>query len=148
MHEGTVTLKVRLPLLPGSISTARSTRGKANCACKRKPPKLHGPYYRWTGFIDRKRTIRTLSAEQGRQCRERIRNYRALEKQLPRLLLDALERAPWNQQRPQPQNPPSQGFEQPPKLDVKSAYLPRSGTTARIYRLSFIIAEVLPDCRM
>ena len=40
------------PLLAGSVSTARSTCGKPNCACKAHPPKLHGVYYRWTGFID------------------------------------------------------------------------------------------------
>ena len=49
----TLTLHITLPLLPGSLSTARSTCGKPNCACKAKPPKLHGPYYRWTGLRQR-----------------------------------------------------------------------------------------------
>ena len=93
------TLQITLPLLPGSLSTARSTCGKPNCACKAKPPKLHGPYYRWTGFLQGKRTTKTLSPEQARACQQRIRNYRALEKQLRQLLRQALKEAPWNEPR-------------------------------------------------
>jgi hypothetical protein len=91
----TLTLLVTLPLLPGSLSTARSTCGKPNCACKAKPPKLHGPYYRWTGFLEGKRTTKTLTPEQARQCRQRIARYRALEKQIRQLLRRALKEAPW-----------------------------------------------------
>lgn len=96
MQQKKITLHITLPLLPGSLSTARSTCGKPNCACKAKPPKLHGPYHRWTGFILGKRTTKTLTAEQARQCRRRIRNYRALEKQIDQLLRHALQDAPWN----------------------------------------------------
>ena len=52
------------PLLPGSLSTARSTCGKPHCACKAHPPKLHGPYYRWTGIAEGKRTTITLNQEE------------------------------------------------------------------------------------
>jgi hypothetical protein len=90
-----ITLRITLPLLPGSLSTARSTCGKPNCACKAKPPKLHGPYYRWTGFLQGQRTTKTLSPAQARECRIRIRNYRALEKQIRQLLRQALQQAPW-----------------------------------------------------
>jgi hypothetical protein len=92
-------LRVALPLLPGSLSTARSTCGKPNCACKAKPPKLHGPYYRWTGFLQGKRIAKTLSPEPARERKKRIRNYRALEKQLRQLLRRALQAAPWNEPR-------------------------------------------------
>jgi hypothetical protein len=95
-----ITLQVTLPLLPGSLSTARSTCGKPNCACKAKPPKLHGPYYRWTGFIGAKRTTKTLTHEQAHQCRQRIRNYRALEKQIRQLVRLALQTAPWKEALP------------------------------------------------
>ena len=95
-----ITLHITLPLLPGSLSTAQSTCGKANCACTAKPPKLHGPYYRWTGFLQRKRTTKTLSPEQARECKRRIRNYRALEKRISQLLRQALQEAPWNQPPP------------------------------------------------
>ena len=92
-----ITLRITLPLLPGSLSTARSTCGKSNCACKAKPPKLHGPYYRWTGFLEGKRTTKTLTPEQARECKQRIAHYRALEKQISQLVRQALKDAPWNQ---------------------------------------------------
>jgi hypothetical protein len=90
-----VALHISLPLLPGSLSNARSTCGKPNCACKAKPPKLHGPYYRWTGFLEGKRTTKTLTPEQARECRRRIANYRLLEKQIQQLVRQAFETAPW-----------------------------------------------------
>ena len=92
-----ITLHITLPLLPGSLSTARSTCGKPNCACKAKPPKLHGPYYRWTGFLSSKRTTKTLTPAQARECKKRIANYRALEKQVHQLLSQALKQAPWTE---------------------------------------------------
>jgi hypothetical protein len=92
-----ITLHIILPLLPGSLSTARSTCGKPNCACKAKPPKLHGPYFRWTGFLEGKRTTKTITPEQARECRKRIGNYRALEKQISQLIRQALKNAPWTQ---------------------------------------------------
>ena len=91
----TIVLQITLPLLPGSLSTARSTCGKPNCACKARPPKLHGPYYRWTGCLRGKRTTKTLTPEQARECRQRIAHYRALEKQIHQLLRQALKEAPW-----------------------------------------------------
>ena len=95
--QKTITLHLTLPLLPGSLSTARSTCGKPSCACKAKPPKLHGPYYRWTGFLEGKRTTKTLTPEQARECKKRIAHYRALEKQISQLVRQALQEAPWNQ---------------------------------------------------
>jgi len=100
MQQKKITLHITLPLLPGSLSTARSTCGKPHCACKATPPHLHGPYHRWTGFIHAKRTTKTLRPEQVRECKKRIRNYRALEKQIRQLLRQALQEAPWNQPRP------------------------------------------------
>jgi hypothetical protein len=100
MQRKMISLHLQLPLLPGCLSTAQSTCGKPNCACKAKPPKLHGPYFRWTGFIQGKRTTKTLSPEQARQCQKRIRNYRALEKQISQLLRQALKEAPWHQPPP------------------------------------------------
>ena len=83
------------PLLPGSISTARSTCGKPNCACKANPPKLHGLYYRWTGIADGKRTTITLSKEEAQECGQRIKNYRHLKNQMDKLLRQGLQNAPW-----------------------------------------------------
>ncbi len=89
-------LQIQLPLLPGSLSTVASTCGKAPCACKGHPPKLHGIYYRWTGFWRGKRTTKTLSEAQAQECRRRIENYRRFQRQVRKILAQALEQAPWN----------------------------------------------------
>ena len=84
------------PILPGSISTAESRCGKEACACKkRRAPELHGVYYRWTGFINGKRTTKTLSRETALECQRRIRNFRKLQKEIQHLLREALADAPW-----------------------------------------------------
>ena len=90
-----LVLEITLPLLPGSLSTARSTCGKARCACKQQPPKLHGLYYRWTGTIQGKRTTKTISPDEAQECRRRIQNYRRLQRQIEKLLAQALAQAPW-----------------------------------------------------
>jgi len=90
-----IILKIQAPLLPGSLSTAKSTCGKPNCACKGRPPKLHGVYYRWTGFLQGKRTTKTLSKEVAQECQRRLRNYRKFRKQVEKILAQALIEAPW-----------------------------------------------------
>jgi len=89
------TLVITGPILPGSISTSSSRCGKPNCACKGKPPHLHGPYYRWTGFIAGVRTTRTLGRQEALECERRTRNFRKLQRQLDRLVQEALAAAPW-----------------------------------------------------
>ena len=84
------------PILPGSISTAKSECGTPNCVCKdKKKPKLHGTYYRWTGFIEGKRTTRTITKEEFEESERRIENYRRLMEKLDRLLATSLRHAPW-----------------------------------------------------
>ena len=83
------------PILPGSVTTARSQCGKHNCACKGTPPRLHGPYYRWTGFVNGKRTTRTLNKETALECKRRIRNFRKLQKKIDKLVRQSLDNAPW-----------------------------------------------------
>jgi hypothetical protein len=95
MSRKKMTIDFDGPILPGSISLAASQCGKANCACKETPPKLHGPYHRWTGFIDGKRTSRTLTKEEAEESEKRIRNYRAMQKKVDRLLAASLKAAPW-----------------------------------------------------
>ena len=90
-----ITIVAKGPVLPGSISTAKSQCGKLNCVCKASPPQLHGIYYRWTGFIQGKRTTKTISKQTAQECRRRIENYRALRAQLDQIVEDALANAPW-----------------------------------------------------
>jgi uncharacterized protein involved in tolerance to divalent cations len=93
--DNLIILEVTVPLLPGSLSTAQSTCGKPHCACKQRPPKLHGVYYRWTGTIQGKRTTKTISKEQAQECQRRIENYRRLQRQIEKILAEALAQAPW-----------------------------------------------------
>jgi hypothetical protein len=95
------TLRLRLdwPLLPGCISTARSRCGQPRCACKGKPPKLHGPYYRWTGLVAGKPTTITLSPTEARECQRRIKRFRRLQKCLRQLVAKGIRCAPWNQRQ-------------------------------------------------
>ena len=89
------TIRVYDPILPGSISTAYATCGKRDCICKAPRPKLHGPYYRWTGTIDGKRTTKTITKEQAKECERRIKNYRRIQAQIDRLVTQSLKSAPW-----------------------------------------------------
>jgi hypothetical protein len=89
------TIVFEWPILPGSVSTARSRCGKAKCACKACPPRLHGTYYRWTGFVAGRRTTKTLRRETAMECRRRIRNFRNLQRQIERLVREAFVDAPW-----------------------------------------------------
>jgi hypothetical protein len=86
------------PVLPGSVSTARSRCGKPNCACKGQPPRLHGAYYRWTGFIGGQRTTKTISRQTALECKRRIQNFRKLQREIERLMRASLADAPWAQE--------------------------------------------------
>jgi hypothetical protein len=99
MQSNKTVLEVNLPILSGSVSTAQSTCGKPNCACKKDPPMLHGTYYRWTGIIAGKRTTKTISQKEASECLKRIRNYRNLQKQVDHLVKQSLKMAPWNEPR-------------------------------------------------
>ena len=96
------TIELEWPILPGSISTARSRCGKAPCACKLRSPRLHGIYYRWTGFIGGKRTTKTVSKEVAQECLRSIRNYRRLQRDIEALLREALANAPWTSRSTSP----------------------------------------------
>ena len=91
----TLWLPLDWPFLPGCISTARSRCGQPGCACKGQPPKLHGPYYRWTGLVAGKPTTITLSAKEARECQRRIKRFRRLQKRLRRWIGQGMQCAPW-----------------------------------------------------
>lgn len=95
MSRKQISLNFVGPILPGCISIATSRCGKPNCACKAKPPKLHGPFYRWTGLINGKRTTRTISKEDAVESERRIKNYRKMKKEIDALLEMSLKDAPW-----------------------------------------------------
>jgi len=96
MKKQVIVLEIKGPILPGSISTAESKCGKPNCACKENPPKLHGVYYRWTDFINGKRTTKTISRELAQECERRISNYRIAQNRFDQIVENALKSSPWN----------------------------------------------------
>src|SRR5258708_28873329 len=96
MSTQKITIVADGPILPGSVSTAKSKCGKPNCACKAKPRKLHGTYYRWTGVIKGKRTTKTITKETAQECERRIKNYRALQEKLDKNIEEALSNPPWD----------------------------------------------------
>ena len=85
------------PILHGTISTAVAKCGTKSCRCHQDPDALHGPYYRWTGAIDGKRTTKTISREVAEECERRISNYRKLQRQIESLLKKAIDSAPWTE---------------------------------------------------
>jgi hypothetical protein len=96
----TKRIDVDWPILPGSISTARSQCGTEGCACRKKrAPRLHGTYYRWTGYINGKRTTKTISKKVALECKRRINKFRQLQKQIDALLAEAVRNAPWISER-------------------------------------------------
>jgi len=74
------------PCLPGSITTRQMRCGRARCACKADPPKLHGPYTYWTRKEHGRTIARLLSTEQIERYQPQIDNARRL-----RQLVTALE---------------------------------------------------------
>jgi hypothetical protein len=87
------------PILPGCVTVCKNKCGKPNCACKANPPKLHGPYYRWTGVINGKRTTRTISKEVAEECQRKINNYKKLQKKIKDLLNEELQNIQWNSKK-------------------------------------------------
>jgi hypothetical protein len=93
-------IEIDWPILPGSISTAKSRCGTEGCQCRQKTnPKLHGIYYRWTGFIHGKRTTRTITKAAAKESLLRIRQHRKFQKKIDALLAQALQEAPWTLSR-------------------------------------------------
>lgn len=90
-----IQLEVSEAVLPGTVSEAMAKCGKKNCRCNKDPSQMHGPYYRWTGTIDGKRTTITLTKEEADECRKRIKNWKKLQKDMALIEKKALSRAPW-----------------------------------------------------
>ena len=96
MSKNKSTLSYSLPILPGSISTAMAKCGNKNCRCAaKKDPQLHGPYFRWTGFINGKRTTVTITEEEAKECERRIANYKKLLANFNKIVEEGVSVAPW-----------------------------------------------------
>ena len=64
----------------GTLLRRLMTCGKAGCACKASPPRLHGPYYQWTRKVDGKTVTVRLSARQAKLLEGWIANGRQLDR--------------------------------------------------------------------
>lgn len=100
MSSTKIKLSVDGQILPGSISLSYLPCGKKTCPCATHPNKRHGPYFRWSGFIDGKRTTRNIAPQDVKECKRRIKNYQMLVKQWNKAMLRALTNAPWNKKLP------------------------------------------------
>jgi hypothetical protein len=98
IHKKHVIIKISasIPLLPGTISTAKAKCGQKTCKCHTSPKYLHGPYYRWTGLIDGKKTTVTLTKDEARECSRRIKNWKKLQEKIAKIKENAFDAAPWN----------------------------------------------------
>jgi hypothetical protein len=78
----------------GSVAPRFNRCGKANCACHADPPKLHGPYWRWTAKVNGKTVNRRLSEREAQLYNEWIANdrqVRALLTQMRKIAAEATE---------------------------------------------------------
>ena len=91
------TVNFEWPILDGFISTAMAKCGQKYCHCYKDPKAMHGPYYRWIGNLNGKRTTRTITKEAAEECRRRIKNYEKLQQAIAQLLKEAIDSAPWEQ---------------------------------------------------
>ena len=89
------TLVIKDKMLSGSVTTANAKCGNKSCKCQKSKKDWHGPYYRWTGFINGKRTTVTLAKNQIDQCIIRIKNYQNLKKQIEDFLIEDMKIPPW-----------------------------------------------------
>jgi len=82
--------------LPGSVIERMMRCGKASCACKADPPRLHGPYIQWTRKVAGKTLTRNLTAEQYDRYTpwfDNARRLRELTTELETLSLRTAQRA-------------------------------------------------------
>lgn len=85
------------PCLPGSVVVRTGRCGKANCACRADPPRLHGPFRSWTRKVAHKTVTRLLSEEQLADYQPFFDNHRrlkALVREIEELSLAMVETDP------------------------------------------------------
>jgi len=79
----------------GTLIRRLMTCGKAGCACKASPPRLHGPYYQWTRKLDGKTVTVNLSAQQAKLLEGWIATGKELDRivaEMERMSLELTER--------------------------------------------------------
>lgn len=69
-------------ILNGSLTTTKAKCGNKDCKCHENKKYWHGPYTRWSGVFEGKRTTITLSGEQINECKKAMKNYSLLREDL------------------------------------------------------------------
>jgi hypothetical protein len=86
--------------LPGTLATRMSQCGHGSCRCHASPPKLHGPYLKWTRKDAGKTITRVLGSDQAADYAPWFTNHkriRQLLSELEELSLAITENDPrWN----------------------------------------------------
>ena len=67
-------------VLRGTIEQRLTRCGNPTCRCRADPPKLHGPYWKWTRKVAGKTVSATLSPPQAARCRNWSHNMRKLDR--------------------------------------------------------------------
>ncbi len=62
----------------GSVALRSNRCGKAGCACRGDPPRLHGPYWHFTAKVDAKTVNKLLTEREARLYQQWIANDRTL----------------------------------------------------------------------
>lgn len=81
-------------VLPGSVVVRHMRCGKANCACKAAPPRLHGPYIQWTRTVAGRTVTKLLTPQQLERYQpwfDNARRLRELTAELEAASLCAIE---------------------------------------------------------
>lgn len=94
-NKKTRAIEISWPILNGSVSKAFAKCGQENCRCSTDENAMHGPYYRWIGNINGKKTTKTITKKTADECRGQIKNYEQLQKLIAQLLEEAIDSAPW-----------------------------------------------------
>jgi hypothetical protein len=95
MSSKKINIYAQGPFLPGSVTQVMVKCGKKKCLCKEDPDYFHGPYFRWTGNIEGRRTTVTLTKEEAVECQLRIKNWKSLQEKVALIAKNGLARAPW-----------------------------------------------------
>ncbi len=83
------------PIINGSVSTAYAKCGQKNCRCHTDPKAMHGPYYRWIGNIDGRKTTRTINAKMAKRYRVWIKNYEKLQQIIDKMIKEVIDSEDW-----------------------------------------------------
>ena len=105
--------------LRGSIGLRLNRCGNPTCRCKADPPKLHGPYYKWTRKVSGKTVNATLPPEQAARFQEWVQNMRHIERIFDEIQVLGLRAAKLLMgEKWKPSTPERKTEEDPQKFDI------------------------------